>query len=183
MYISRTEIAVKADEFALFKAATDAIHTEMHGADGFRWAMLLRSMDDANAYASIAMWLSPQHEEAWRNDAEANSPAHGYDVTTARGTMTPATAVAIVDWRVDADLVARFTSRWNAVYHAIEDRIGSRLMQDLAAPTAYTAVHVVTDTANLKPDVLSAELTDPEGLAITPNAVTRYEVVLLTEPD
>ena len=181
MYISRSLISAQPESDAELLAKVEAAFASRQAADGFRWAMLLRSSSGAPTYVSISMWLTPEHAQRWRQANDAPPPAHGYDVTTARGSMTPATAVAVVDWQVDGGLVARFTNRWNATYHAIEDRIGSRLAQDLTDATAFTAVHVVTDAAQLKPDVLKAQLTDDEGLALSPAIVETYEVVLLKE--
>ncbi len=162
-------------------AKVEAAHESRRGAEGFRWAMLLRSIDDATDYASVSMWLTPEHDQTWREANETPAPAHGYDVTTARGSMTPASAVAIVDWPVRPAEVDRFAARWNAVYHAIENVIGSRLLRNLASPDSFAALHVVTDPERLDPAILSADLTDTEGLSIAPAFVQRFEVVLLTE--
>lgn len=181
MYISRSEIKLQGDSEPDLIARVEAAYASRLAAGGFRWAMLLRSVDDAAKFASVSMWLSPEHAQAWRDANDAPAPAHGYDVATARGSMTPAAAVAIVDWQVDASDAARFVNRWNAVYHAIEDMIGSRLLQDLEQPASYAGLHAVTDPARLTPQILGAGLTDNDGLAIEPLAFERYDVVLLTE--
>jgi hypothetical protein len=128
------------------------------------------------------MWLSPQQApEAGPVTLDAAETRYGYDITTARGSMKPATHVAITDWRVDDAIAARFTGRWNAAYHAIEDRIGSRLMKDLESESTYAALHVMTDASHLNLEMFGAPLTDPEGLSVAPVAVAAFEVVLLTE--
>jgi heme-degrading monooxygenase HmoA len=137
-------------------------------------------MDDAARFASVTMWLTPEQAQAWR-DATGSPTPYGYEVATARGAMTPAAAAALVDWQVDEADAQRFVNRWNAAYHAIEDVFGSRLLQDMTAPAAYTGLHAVTDAARLSPNVLSAEVSDDEGLAVRPLKVERFEVVLLTE--
>jgi hypothetical protein len=95
--------------------------------------------------------------------------------------MTPATRFAIVEWRVPEGDAARFTNRWNAVYHAIEDRIGSRLLRDLGSPGSYAGLHAVTEAANLDVAILGGAVTDAGGLSLCPASVRTYEVVLLTE--
>ena len=181
MYISRSIISLQGDTESDLVAKVEAAHASRREADGFRWSMLLRSMDNASEFASVSMWLTPEHEQAWREANDAPAAMHGYDVTTARGAMTPAAAAAMADWQADAAEAAHFAARWNAAYHAIEDVFGSRLLQDLESPLHYTGLHVVTDAARLDPKVLSAEMSDVDGLAITPLAVQRYDVVLLTE--
>jgi len=181
MYISRSEITLQDEAEGDLVARIEAANASRRVTDGFRWAMLLHSMDDARRFASVSMWLTPEQAQNWRDANQAPAPQHGYDVATARGSMTPAAAAAIVDWQVEGADAARFVNRWNAAYHAIEDVFGSRLLQDLDQPTAYTGLHVVTDPARLAPKVLNAELTDAEGLALRPVAIHRFEVVLLTE--
>jgi heme-degrading monooxygenase HmoA len=181
MYISRSLITLQGESESDLVTKVEAAHASRRDADGFRWSMLLRSMDNASDFASVSMWLTSEHEQAWREANDAPAPMHGYDVTTARGAMTPAAAAAIVDWQVDAAEASRFTARWNAVYHAIEDVFGSRLLQDLESPQTCAGFHVVTDTSKLDPRVLTAEITDADGLSITPLAVQRFDVVLLTE--
>jgi heme-degrading monooxygenase HmoA len=181
MYISRSAITLQDQTERDLLAKVEASHASRRTADGFRWAMLLRSMDDASSFVSVSMWLTPEHAKAWRDATESPAPQHGYDVATARGSMTPAAAAAIVDWKVDTQVAPRFASRWNAAYHAIEDVFGSRLLQNLDEPAAYVGLHVVTDPARLDLATLNAELTDTDGLMLRPVAVDRYEVVLLTE--
>ncbi len=181
MYISRSLITLQGESESDLLAKIEAAYASRRDADGFRWSMLLRSMDDAANFASVSMWLTPEQEQAWRNANAAPAPMHGYDVTTARGSMTPAAAAALVDWQVDAAEAPRFAARWNAAYHAIEDVFGSRLLQDLESSATYAGFHVVTDRARLDPKILTAELTDADGLAVTPLAVQRFDVVLLTE--
>lgn len=181
MYISRSIITLQGEAESDLVTKVEAAHASRRNADGFRWSMLLRSMDNAVEFASVSMWLTSEHEQAWREANDAPPPMHGYDVTTARGAMTPAAAAAMVDWQVDAAEAAPFALRWNAAYHAIEDIFGSRLLQDIESPASYTGLHAVTDAARLDPKVLSSELSDADGLAITPLAVQRYDVVLLTE--
>lgn len=181
MYVSRSLITIEAETEPELLSRAEASHASRRAADGFRWAMLLRSLDDASSFASVSMWLTPEHDAAWRAANDTPAPKHGYDVTTARGAMTPAAAAAIVGWQVEPADAARFAALWNAAYHDIEDVFGSRLLQDLETPWAYAGFHVVTDASRLEPKVLSARLTDADGLAIEPTAVERFEVVLLTE--
>ena len=130
MYVSRSEITVVAEQRD-FIAANEAMHAAMRNMAGFRWAMLLRSLDNPEKLASVAMWLTRDQAEAW---AESDSGMLHYDVATARGAMTPAAFAAIVDWQVDQAAGPDFVNRWNAAFHAIEDRLGSRLLQDLGQP-------------------------------------------------
>jgi hypothetical protein len=128
------------------------------------------------------MWLSPeQASEQDGNTLGANESTHGFDVTTARGSMTPASHVVLVDWQVDDAMAPRFTTRWNAAYHAIENRIGSRLLRDLESPRQYSGLHAVTDEGKLDGIALDATVTDAEGMSLMPSGVRRFEVVLLTE--
>lgn len=143
--------------------------------------MLLRPSDEAARLTSVSMWLAPEHEQAWRDASSTPLPTHRYDVSLARGSMTPAVAVAIVDWQPEEAEAARFSARWNAAYHAIENVIGSRLLQDIEAPSNYTGLHAVTDAERLDLNILNSELTDEAGLSITPATVERFEIVLLTE--
>jgi heme-degrading monooxygenase HmoA len=181
MYISRSIITLQDESERELIEKVDEVHASRQTADGFRWSMLLRSAEDPSSFVSVSMWLTAENEEAWREANGAPLPPHRYDVATARGSMTPASSVAIVDWQVEPDLAARFAARWNAAYHAIEDKIGSRLLQDLGSETTYAGLHVATDPAALDPKVLSAGLTDDEGLEVTPLAVEFFDVVLLTE--
>lgn len=182
MYIKRSEATIDAADLEETKTSEARVHEFLRTMPGFRWAMLLGSLDTPGRLASVSMWLSP--EQAPGPDAStlgAGEETHGYDVTTARGSMTPASQVALVDWQVGDDEAKRFTERWNAVYHAIEDRIGSRLMKDLEAPGRFAGLHVVTDAANLAHPTIEGELKDAQGFSVTPGAVHRYEVLLLTE--
>jgi heme-degrading monooxygenase HmoA len=193
MYISIGQFTVAAGKASEATAASQTAHDAMRGLDGLRWAMLLHSTDDAAKFAAVSMWLTPEHAAAWRESAAAGSYAevlhdtasdsaeHGYDVTTARGAMTPASHAAIVEWEVEPERAAGFASRWNAAYHAVEDAIGSRLLQDLERPQRYVGLHVVTNDAALKSDVLMAEIKDREGPGLRPESVARFSVVLLTE--
>jgi heme-degrading monooxygenase HmoA len=181
MYVSRAEITLDGTAERDLISKVEAAHASRRSAAGFRWAMLLRPIDGAGRYASVSMWLTPEHDAAWRAANDTPAPMHGYDVTTARGAMTPAAAAAIVEWRVDPADAVRFAARWNAAYHAIEDVFGSRLLQDLETPSGYAGLHVVTDASRLDPKVLGAAVTDGEGLAMEPLVVERYQVVLLTE--
>ena len=182
MYIKRSEATIDAGALEETKTSQARVHEFMRNMPGFRWAMLLRSVESPEKVAAVSMWLSP--EQASDQDGDtlgANEVTHGYDVATARGSMTPASHIAVVDWHIDEALVSRFTNRWNAQYHAIEDRIGSRLLRDLEASGQYAGLHAVTDEAKLDAGTLGAAVTDAEGMSLTPGAIHRYEVVLLTE--
>ncbi len=179
MYISILKLSSASENDLVHE--DEAAQLSQRDAEGFRWAMLLRSTEDAASYTSVSMWLTPEHEQSWRQAGDAPRAGHGYDVTIARGSMTPATAVAIVDWRVQPAEADRFAARWNAAYHAIEDAIGSRLLRDLASPESLVALHVVAEPERLDQQILAATLRDAEGLAIAPAAVQRFDVVLLTE--
>ena len=179
MYISITEAAVA--DVAETKANVERVHEFMREMPGFRWAMILRSIETPERLATVSMWLTPeQASEQEGTSMGAGEESRGFDVTTARGSMTPASHVAVVEWEVADEQASRFTNRWNAAYHAIEDRIGSRLLKDLITPGRFTGLHAVTDTANLNPEALSAALTDADGLSVMPIAVRRYEVASLT---
>ena len=179
MYIALTDQRGSSEGDAL-RAFTDA-QDSCREAEGFRWSMLLRSTDNTARLASVAMWLSPEHQIAWRDANGSRIPTRRFDVSVARGSMTPATTVTLVEWHPEPAQAARFSARWNAAYHPIENIIGSRLLQDLESPSSYTGLHAVTDAGSLDSRTLSAELTDEEGLSITPTAVDRFEVILLTE--
>jgi heme-degrading monooxygenase HmoA len=178
MYISRTAETVTESQQDEIKHSTAEAHEALRTKPGFRWAMLLRSLEAPDQLAGVSMWLSP--DQATAGGAGSADVDHAYDVATARGSMTPASHVAIVDWEVSR-AADRFTNRWNAVYHAIEDHIGSRLLRDLDAPSKFAGLHAVTDEANLNPEALGAAITDAEGLDVRPIAIHRYEVLLLTE--
>jgi hypothetical protein len=177
MYISMSDETVSLAQVGDVLKRVAETHDSMRGKRRFRWAMLLRRLDDAERLTTVMMWLSPEQAAA----VPLMGGSRGYDVATARGSMTPATHVALVDWQVEEADATRFTNRWNAVYHAIEDRIGSRLLHDLDAPSMYAGLHAVTDEANLNPEALAAAVTDAEGLSVSPAAVHRYEVLRLTE--
>jgi heme-degrading monooxygenase HmoA len=196
MYIARREVRVVGGKAREFVAFNEALHAGMKTMTGFRWGMLLRSMGYPGKMATIDMWQNRQHAQGW-SDSEAQiaaftanpiqgivtpiSMAHGYDVVTARGSMTPAPVAAIVEWGVDVEHAKTFVDRWNAAYHHIEDRIGSRLGRHLSDPTSFAAVHVAQSEAALALDVLGAELRLTENLAVRPASVDRYDVVMLTE--
>jgi hypothetical protein len=182
MYITHSEGDISSDHQDEAMAEVARVHEFMRTMPGFRWAMLLHSLDAPDRFAAVSMWLSPEQASAQDGKVlEATTEPKGYDVTTARGSMTPATHVALVGWQAGDDIAARFTNPWNAAYHAIEDRIGSRLLKDLATPGHYVGLHAVTDEGNLNPEALAAAVKDAEGLSVQPLAVHRYEVVLLTE--
>ncbi len=182
MYIKRSEATISVDDLEEAKDKEGKVHEFLRTMPGFRWAMLLSSMEAPGRVAAVSMWLSPQQASSQDgNTLGATEETRGYDVATARGSMTPASHIALVDWVVADDLASRFTNRWNAAYHAIEDRIGSRLLKDLDAPGTYAGLHAVTDEANLNPEALAAAVTDAEGLSVSPTAIHRYEVLLLTE--
>jgi heme-degrading monooxygenase HmoA len=182
MYISRSEGSVGEDRLEDARAEVARVHEFMRTMPGFRWAMLLRSLVTPEHLAAVSMWTSP--EQASSQDGAvlgAGENATGYDVTTARGSMTPASHVVIVDWQVGEEVAARFANRWNAAYHAVEERIGSRLLRDLVAPNTYAGLHAVTDESSLGMDVLTSPVSDAEGLSVGPVGVQRFEVLLLTE--
>jgi heme-degrading monooxygenase HmoA len=182
MYISRTEARVPAEQQDALKQRLTERSETLRALPGFRWAMLLREIGNNAGLVAISMWQTPAQAAARQGNVLADDETRrGYDVTTARGSMTPATNVVIVDWQVDDDVAARFTNRWNAFYHAIEDRIGSRLMKDLERPGNQTGVHVMTDASHLNPEMFGTELNDPDGLSMRPAAVRCYDVVLLAE--
>lgn len=192
MFIAHSEFEVIDSDVGGHLALSEALHAGMKSMTGFRWAMLLRSMDDPGKMATVEMWLTPEAASAWteseaRRQARSTHPAqsesavHGYDVTTARGSMTPASVAAIVEWEIGAPDEKPFTDRWNAVYHHIEDRISSRLLRDLGRPDRFAGLHVAQSAATLTPEVLGAELREGESFAARPAALTRYDVVLLTE--
>ncbi len=175
MYVSRSEVTIPEGQQPAFLSQTESQHTSMRTAQGFRWAMLLRSIEDPAILASVAMWLT--REQA----GVADFPVQHYDVATARGSMTPAAVVAIVDWQVDPATAPSFVNRWNAAFHAIEDMLGSRLLQDLDKPTHYAGLHVATSDALMKQDMLESAIEESGGSDLKPLTVTRYEVVHLAE--
>jgi heme-degrading monooxygenase HmoA len=193
MYISIRQFTVADGKASGLAAAAETPHALTRGVQGFRWAMLLRSSDDATKFAAVSMWLTPEAATSWAvgtigaafdsaiTAAASDSSFREFDVATARGSMTPASHAAIVEWEVEPERAAGFASRWNAAYHAVEDAIGSRLLQDLEQPQRYVGLHVVTNDAALKSDVLTAEIKDREGPGLRPESVARFSVVLLTE--
>jgi len=197
MYVSRCEVTVVGGREHDFVAVNEAMHAGMRTMAGFRWAMFLRSIGYPGKLASVAMWQTREQAHAWSDSDPAAAihaahpaqdmvsplaPAQEYDVTTARGSMTPAAFVAIVDWEVDLKSGSEFVNRWNAAFHAIEDRLGSRLLQDLGQHTFYAGLHVASIEAHLKPEILAAEIKDSGGRRLQPAVIDRFEVVLLTEP-
>ena len=192
MYMAHRAFSVMDRDSAGLVTLSGALHAGVKSMPGFRWAMLLRSIDDAGKMAEVGMWLTPEAASAWiesdvRSQAIAAHPGqeasdvYGYDVTTARGSMTPATVAAMVEWEIaDTDTKA-FTERWNAAYHHIEDRISSRLLRDLSQPSRFAGLHVAQSAAALTAEVLGAELREGETFSARPTAFDRYNVVLLTE--
>jgi hypothetical protein len=149
------------------------VHAELRTKPGFRWAMVLRSLEDASRLAAVAMWQ--QLEEAG-----AEFPVQRYDVATARGSMTPASFAAIIDWRIAADAAPAFVNAWNAAYHAIEDTLGNRLLVDLDDATHYAGLHVALNEADITDAVLQRANAEaaPGG---EPERVERFEVIDLVE--
>ena len=192
MYIAQREFKVTGGDEPGYIAASEVLHAGMKSMPGFRWAMLLRSMDDPGKMAAVEMWQTPEAAAAWTaseshghavaaHPVQASGNERGYDVTTARGAMTPATVAAIVGWEIDDANAKAFTDRWNATYHHIEDRVSSRLLRGLTQPRRFAGFHVAQTADALTPEVLGAELTEGETFAARPTAVDRYDVVLLTE--
>jgi heme-degrading monooxygenase HmoA len=174
MYVARHHLTVAPLEQDALMAEIKPVHAELRLKPGFRWAMVLRSAEDTSRLAAVAMWLN-------REDAgNAGFPAQHYDVATARGAMTPASVAAIVDWRVEPDSAPGFVSRWNAAYHAIEDTIGSRLLQDLDDPAHYAGLHVATSEGNLS-DAILQRANAEAGSGVQPDRVERFEVLDLVE--
>ena len=181
MFISISEASVAGDPVPVTEAV-ERVHEFLRTMPGFRWAMLLRGSESPDALAAVSMWLTPEQASAQESvSLGAKEHLRGFDVTTARGSMTPAARVAVVEWQVPEEDAARFTNRWNAVYHAIEDRIGSRLLRNLGLPDAYAGLHAVTEAANLDAAILGGAVSDADGLSVTPASVRTYDVVLLTE--
>jgi heme-degrading monooxygenase HmoA len=196
MYVSRYEVRVEDGLEDGFRAMNEALHAGMASVPGFRWAMLLRSLEDPSRLASVSMWQSPQLAQAFKDGEAAAAvyaahpvldavapvaPAQDYDVATARGSMTPARFVALVDWQVGPAVEKDFTGRWNAAFHSIEDKLGSRLLKDLAEPETQTGLHSTQDAANLDAGLLAGRVRDNGGLGLEPASVGRFEVLLLTE--
>ena len=182
MYISISEAEVVEDRQFDAQTEVDRVHDFLRTMPGFRWAMYLHSLDAPDRFAAVSMWLSPEQATAQDGAVLGSSTAtRGYDVVTARGGMTPASHVAIVEWQVDAEIASGFSNRWNAAYHAIEDRIGSRLLKDLDTPGRHAALHAVTEESNLDARTLGAPVEVGEGVEVSPQSVHRYEVLLLKE--
>lgn len=193
MYIARREIQVMEGKAQEFRGLAESLHAGLKDLPGFRWAMLLQAADSESKTAVIEMWLT-EEQAAARGESDALGAIgggedvarpigemHGYDVTTARGSMTPASFAAIVEWEVDEPDGKMFTERWNAAYHHIEDRISSRLLRDLNEPAKLVGFHVAQSADVLTLEVLGAELRGGETFSARPIAVERYDVVLLTE--
>src|SRR5688572_2139267 len=171
MYIAHREFRVTDGDDREFLALHEALHVGMKTMPGFRWAMLLRSMDDAAKVAAVEMWLTPEAAAAWTaseshgqtfaaHPVQSTGDEQAYDVTTARGAMTPATTAAIVEWEIDDANAKTFTDRWNAAYHHVEDRTSSRLGRHLSQPARFAGFHVAQTAGILTPEVLGAELRD-----------------------
>jgi heme-degrading monooxygenase HmoA len=173
MYVARHHLTVAADQLDAMLAEWKPVHAELRTKPGFRWAMVLRSLEDASRLAAVAMWQ--QREQA----GNAGFPAQHYDVATARGAMTPAAVAAIVDWRVEGDAPA-FVNSWNAAYHAIEDTLGNRLLLDLDDATHYAGLHVALNEADITDAVLQRANAEaaPGG---EPERIERFEVIDLVE--
>jgi heme-degrading monooxygenase HmoA len=197
MYVTRREVRVVGGRERDFRRMNEAMQTGMKDAGGFRWAMLLRSIGYPSKLASLAMWDDYAAAQAWSNsDASAAvfaghpvqgmvsplGPAHGYEVATARGAMSPASYAAIVDWEVEASQAAAFTQRWNAQYHAVEEKLGSRLLRHAGQPTLFAGLHVAIDEAALKTELLWQAIGVSEDETIAPAAMDRFEVLLQTLP-
>jgi heme-degrading monooxygenase HmoA len=165
---------VPEDKQSEFLAQIEAAHSGLKDQRGFRWAMVLRSRSDPSRLAAVAMWLSLE------DAGDADFPVQRYEVATARGSMTPAAAAALVDWRIESGVAPAFVNRWNAAYHAIEDRLGNRLLQDLDDSPHYVGLHVVTSAEDLTEGVL-ARATGEAAPEMAPSRVELFEVVSLSE--
>ncbi len=187
MYVSISEVrlAGAAPSESNVLAQQRAIHADMLSKPGFRWAMLLRSLDEPETLTAVTMWLSQAQALVIPKgiDAATGEPllTLEYDVATARGSMTPASFVALVDWEVDSASAKQFTDRWNAGYHAIEDKLGSRLLQRLNAPGIYTGLHGSQTEDDLDARILGAPVSDGETMTLEPSELERFQVLLLTE--
>jgi heme-degrading monooxygenase HmoA len=174
MYVIRHHLTVEPAQLDAMLSEWKPVHASLRTKPGFRWAMVLRSLENASRMAAVAMWQ--QLEAA----GDAGFPVQRYDVATARGLMTPAAVVALVDWRVEADAAPPFVSRWNAAYHAIEDAVGSRLLQDLDDPGHYAGLHVATSDANLTEAVLQRANAEA-GNGVVPEGIERFAVLDIAE--
>jgi hypothetical protein len=174
VYVVIHRITIDPAEQAGLLAEMDSVHSGLRAKPGFRWVLALRAIDDPSHMAAVAMWLN-------RADAGGSDVAVShYDVATARGSMTPAGAAALVEWRAGSEQAQAFVQRWNAAYHNIEDRIGSRLLLDLDDPGRYTGLHTAADIDNLDVKTLAAPIAG-EGFSLSPSQVERFHVVSLVE--
>jgi len=181
MYIAMTQADLAVDVQDHAQAEIERVHEFVRQMPGFRWAMYLHSLDEPDRFASVSMWLTPEQASSQIGAVLGDAAqTRGYDVVTARGAMTPASHLALVEWRVGEADAAAFANRWNAVFHAIEDRIGSRLLRDLEAPGSLAGLHAVTAEGNLDAKTLGANIEDGE-LRVSPLSVHRYEVLSLAE--
>jgi heme-degrading monooxygenase HmoA len=169
-----SEVAVPPIEQPAFVAEVTDAHDALKSTPGFRWAMVLRSLVDPSRLAAVAMWLNLDAA------GEGAFEVQRYEVATARGAMTPAAAAAIVDWQVDPEAAAAFVNRWNAAYHAIEDRLGSRLLKDLDDASHYAGFHVAANAEHLTEAVLSAANAEA-GPGASHIKVERFQVLHLAE--
>ena len=159
---------------AAFLEGIAAAHKGLEQQPGFRWAMVMRPQENPSRLAAAAMWLTLEQA------GEPEFPARRYDVATARGSMTPAAAAALVEWQPDEQATPDFVNRWNAAYHAIEDAIGSRLLRDLDGSGRFTALHVAANAAALTPATLGTANSDAGG-DTRPSNVELFEVLFLNE--
>ena len=179
IYISCHQNCVSPENEAAFIASAQASHAGLRSAAGFRWAMLLRSSADATRYVALEMWLSRQQANAATPET-SSADEQSYEVATARGSMTPCKFAAFARWSIDeADKVA-FVNQWNSEFHHLEDRMGSRLLQDLGASSQLSGLHVSNGSA-LDPKELAMDFKDATGLTVRPQTVELLEVVALTE--
>lgn len=114
MFISIREVEMGLEGETALLTEQQAVHAGLRGRTGFRWAMLLRSLERPNGLLSVAMWQTPSHAA----DAEApgEPPANGYDVVTARGAMTPAAFALLTRWQIEATQASGFVNAWNAAF-------------------------------------------------------------------
>jgi hypothetical protein len=185
MYVSRRDHTIAAGAEGGFGPDDWAYQASLRSAAGLRWAMILRSVADPRKVVALAMWQTQEQAERWNDTSKPGDPSSApqvYDVTTARGSMTPCSHAAIVDWSVDEADRANFVNLWNAAFHHVEDRIGSRLLQDVGRPATLAGLHVATDHDQPSPETLAAAIKLSEGLTIRPSSVEHFEVVSLFEP-
>ena len=193
MYIAIRQITVDAGKTSDLSAAAETALSLTRGVQGFRWSMLLRSVDDATRFAAVSMWLTPEAATDWAigtigaaydstiTAVASDSSLCEFDVATARGSMTPAEYAVVVEWEVPPESVAVFSNRWNALYHAVEDAIGSRLLRDLEQANRYVGLHVVQKQDVLKSDAFVTAIEVGEDAMLKPESIARYSVVLLEE--